>query len=84
MKTTYTCETCGKPFADYKECSDHEKVCEEEHATGKRVAKDLASILAQAKAAGVEILLDCQGDPCWLEEARYLPDKKRVYLAFGT
>lgn len=84
MKTIYTCEVCGKHFTDYKECSDHEKVCQEEHATGVRIAKDIEALLRQAKAAGVGIVLDCQGDPVDLDSVEYRTDKKRVYIAFGT
>lgn len=82
MKTTYTCEVCDKHFTDWQECNNHEKVCEEEHATGIRLARDLSGLLKQAAAAGISILTGCADDPLTLEAVRYEPDKKQIYLAF--
>lgn len=52
MKTTYTCEICGKEFPDWEECSKHEKTCEEVHATGMRLTKQLVDTIASAREHG--------------------------------
>lgn len=79
MKTTYTCETCGKPYDNWEACRDHEKVCEEEHATGVRLAHDISGILKRAKAAGVA-LLHKKSEANAIVSAEYSPAKKAVLV----
>ena len=52
MKTTYECEVCGKEFADWEECSKHEKTCKEIHATGLRLTGQINDTVKTAQECG--------------------------------
>ena len=52
MQMIYRCEVCGKEFDDYETASQHEKLCQEKHATGFRLAEELNKAVETARQNG--------------------------------